>query len=444
MSIEWVFGVSKDGIYLSPESNLQLDLQFTESRTTGGYSLPGEYEVSLTGEIKPENEAVSVTLDLPNSNERAFFASDMEIDWRANLEGSLDITLGFELNPLPLTWAGVWTLRGNGDQIEVTPQINFPSQGELIAASLKLVHDQFKTVFSGGLSSWLNQIPIPLADAGQLKGLISGNPNSGTEQIDGIRCFEDLMGFIRSRVDWSGVARTDGGFGSLGLGKSYTVGDLLMGAFVLRDQFNVNGGALDLPDEDVRPVRIGLISDGIAGLETAIASKDIPKGQLHKNSELLGGPIQSQVGSSGAEGTAMMEIIFDLAPGVEIYFAGVGGASRFNGDHAETRFLAGVGWFLENNVDIIVDDIGFSGDGLSFLDADVSPQGDPENGRFVTQIQSLILDDEILFITAGGNDAHKILADNFNPVLKNENSYHHRFSDGSEFVSIEVPAKQTL
>ena len=95
-------------------------------------------------------------------------------------------------------------------------------------------------------------------------------------------------------------------------------------------------------------VKVGVISDGVTSWRTALGSGDLPN-TLETDISLQG---------RGHEGTAMLEIIHDLAPDAELAFAG-GGSSL--------RFVEAVLWlandvFQGEGVDVIVDDDVFFGE----------------------------------------------------------------------------------
>ena len=109
-------------------------------------------------------------------------------------------------------------------------------------------------------------------------------------------------------------------------------GDAALRAELARDLLGLSGAG----------VRVGVISDGVAGLAAAIASGDAPTPEVQRafNS---GGLL------AGSEGTAMIEIVHDLAPGAGILFASV---STF------LEMMEAVD-FLAERADIVVDDLGF-------------------------------------------------------------------------------------
>lgn len=116
-------------------------------------------------------------------------------------------------------------------------------------------------------------------------------------------------------------------------GDVLTEGDELLNAASARDRFNVDGSG----------IRVAVISDGIVGLDAAIQAKEAP--WLREARPFGDGSV-----SRGQEGTAMIEIVHDIAPGASISF----GAVYDFDDHMEA-----VNYFARR-VDIIVDDVSFA------------------------------------------------------------------------------------
>jgi Subtilase family len=152
-----------------------------------------------------------------------------------------------------------------------------------------------------------------------------------------------------------------------------TQGDSILQANLARMQFGVDGTS----------VRVGVISSGIGGIfdpASCSLSTEVPNpiqtGDLPNNvtpacvngvlTSASGGIVaqsfpstspnlmpQSTEASSGfaSEGTAMLEIVHDLAPGAQLYFAN-------SADGTSMSFEQAVN-FLAENADVVVDDIGF-------------------------------------------------------------------------------------
>jgi hypothetical protein len=194
-------------------------------------------------------------------------------------------------------------------------------------------------------------------------------------------------------------------------GSVTTEADAILNADVSRQQFSLDGTG----------VRIGVISDGIKGIfatgcrtcpgasDGPIATGNLPgatgtrtpagvltsasggiTGQsFQANHDLEGLPPPSPAcgfAGAGAEGTALLEIVHDVAPGAQLSFA--------NGD-TDLAFMQAVNALSATN-DIVVDDVGFFGepyDGTSTVSANTaSALNDASN-----PIRA--------YLTAVGNDA---------------------------------------
>jgi len=106
-------------------------------------------------------------------------------------------------------------------------------------------------------------------------------------------------------------------------------GDAIHRADLARQTYGVTGAG----------VKVGVISDSVDGLGTAVASADLPA-----DVQVL------QAGTGAGEGTAMLEIVHDLAPGSPLSFYG----PSSSGD-----MVAGITQLAANGASIIVDDLWF-------------------------------------------------------------------------------------
>ena len=115
-------------------------------------------------------------------------------------------------------------------------------------------------------------------------------------------------------------------------GSVLSEGDAALRADLVRAEQGLSGAG----------VRVGVISDGIRGLSQARARGDAPAlfDQRAFAAEGL---------NAGAEGTAMIEIVHDLAPGAAIAFANAA---------TDLDMMAAVNYLAER-VDIVVDDLAF-------------------------------------------------------------------------------------
>jgi subtilisin family serine protease len=102
-------------------------------------------------------------------------------------------------------------------------------------------------------------------------------------------------------------------------------------------------------------VRVGVVSDGIDGAAAARASGDLAAGSPDV-------PARCSAGS-GSEGTAMLEIVHDLAPGATLLFA--------SGIDSPLAFMQAVECLTDAGAQVIVDDLGFFGEPY-FEDGDLA------------------------------------------------------------------------
>ncbi len=117
-------------------------------------------------------------------------------------------------------------------------------------------------------------------------------------------------------------------------GPNVTAGDAILGAAQARAETGFDGSG----------TRVCVISDGIGGVGDAIRGGDLPP------LSACGGPDLF----NGAEGTAMLEIVHDLAPGAELAFCpGLGNLATLIDAYAWAADLA----FGGEGCDIVVDDI---------------------------------------------------------------------------------------
>ena len=182
-------------------------------------------------------------------------------------------------------------------------------------------------------------------------------------------------------------------YGYANVGSKMTEGEALLGFDDLRTTLGVDGTG----------VTVGVISDGIFGLADAIASVDLPATTLIRDGgNVLTGTTGGLIATSfradgdlekgldgvsmGAEGTAILEIVHDIAPGAQLRFA------NFS---TSLEFMAAVD-FLAANSDVVIDDIGFFG-GPYDQSSSISANTATELGRLSNPIRG--------YYTSVGNQA---------------------------------------
>ena len=116
-------------------------------------------------------------------------------------------------------------------------------------------------------------------------------------------------------------------------------GDVAHQADRARRQYGVDGSGIG----------IGVLSDGVDSLADRQASGDLPATVTVLSGQAR--PAEADATDTFDEGTAMLEIVHDLAPGAELYFA-----TAFGG---QAQFAANIEALCAAGADVIVDDIGY-------------------------------------------------------------------------------------
>jgi len=168
-------------------------------------------------------------------------------------------------------------------------------------------------------------------------------------------------GSVEKAAELGFVSRiTPPSYGHTRAGSVTTEGDEIMGSDQARDAFGVDGTG----------IKVGVISDGIDSIAASQMSGDLP------NIIQLGDP------GTGNEGTAILEIVHDIAPGASLAFHN--GTTTLN-------FIEAIEFFTDIGADVIVDDIGFLSEPF-FQDGSVA------------QAAAGAVDNGIIYVSAAGND----------------------------------------
>ncbi|TAJ43450.1 PKD domain-containing protein [Methanofollis fontis] len=151
---------------------------------------------------------------------------------------------------------------------------------------------------------------------------------------------------------------------SVRTGSTVTEGDTLLRAAALREATGYGGAGM----------RIGVISDGVDHIDDAVASGDLPSDvQVLSNT------------CGGDEGTAMLEIVHDIAPDADLCFHDCGNNWIAFNNAIEALAAAGC--------TVICDDIGWLQ--VPYF----------EDGIIASHIQSLVDDGGLIYVSSAGNDA---------------------------------------
>ena len=153
-------------------------------------------------------------------------------------------------------------------------------------------------------------------------------------------------------------------FGILNTAPVNTKGLISEGADLVQDQGFTGDG-----------VKVGVLSDGVDSLASMQAAGNLPN-----NVTVLSG----QAGS-GDEGTAMLEIVYDLAPGAELYFA-----TAFT---SAAQFATNIQDLADAGCDIIVDDVTYFNEGV-FQDG------------IIAQAVNTVTASGVLYFSSAGNSGN--------------------------------------
>jgi len=161
-----------------------------------------------------------------------------------------------------------------------------------------------------------------------------------------------------------------------GMAVNVSQGDKTHRAEEARSFFGVNGSG----------VKIGVLSDGVASLAAAQGTGDLPAVTV----------LPGQAGS-GDEGTAMLEIVHDLAPGAQLFFA-----TAFT---SITSFAQNIRDLRTAGCDIIVDDIIYFAES-PFQDGQAGSVTAPTNGGVVIQAVKDVTAAGALYFSSAGNEGN--------------------------------------
>jgi hypothetical protein len=161
------------------------------------------------------------------------------------------------------------------------------------------------------------------------------------------------------------------------VGARQSEGDFTHRANTARGAFNVDGTG----------IKIGVLSNGVTNLSTSQALGDL-------------GPVTvlfGQVGT-GDEGTAMLEIVHDLAPGAQLFFA--------TANNSITSFANNIRSLRSAGCDIIVDDVFYFVE-TPFQDGQAPAILSNTNGGAVIQAVNDVTAGGALYFSSAGNQGNK-------------------------------------
>src|SRR4051794_26712481 len=213
--------------------------------------------------------------------------------------------------------------------------------------------------------------------------VLSSDPDAGTlrvhvdiDQVEALAALPDVSFVQPQQQARIHQAAPNVIFTQTGQGSRSSQGDVTHLAYAARAAFGANGSG----------IKIGVLSDGVTNLATSQASGDL-------------GPVTVLPGQTGSgdEGTAMLEIIHDLAPGAQLYFA-----TAFT---SITSFANNIRALRAAGCDIIVDDVAYFAE-TPFQDGQAANVVSNTNGGVVIQAVNDVTADGALYFSSAGNSGH--------------------------------------
>jgi hypothetical protein len=184
-------------------------------------------------------------------------------------------------------------------------------------------------------------------------------------------------------------------------------GDTLHKTDVIRQYLGADGSG----------IKVGVISDGVDNIASSQSSGDLPS---------VVNVIDNSQG--GDEGTAMLEIIHDLAPGAELYFS--------EGVQVSEEFINSVNDLVAAGCSVIVDDIGYFGEPYF------------EEGPIATAVRNVIENNNVVYSSSAGNSQDQHYEGDYNRIVPSPAiagiSEAHNFGGGDYGQSITLTSQQTF
>lgn len=158
-------------------------------------------------------------------------------------------------------------------------------------------------------------------------------------------------------------------------------------------------------------IKIGIISDGVEDISGAIESGALPE------------DVQILSPGKGTEGTVMLEVVHEISPDAELYFHSAG--------NNKLEFNRAVDALIAKDCQIICDDVGWPDEPFF------------EDGIVASHIKEVIEKQDILYVSAAGNDAER----HYQGMYFDNGSGWHDFSAGtsnSRNIYMDIPQREKV
>ena len=170
-------------------------------------------------------------------------------------------------------------------------------------------------------------------------------------------------------------------------------GDAILQADDVRAQTGTDGSG----------IKVGIISNGVDSMSSAVATGDLPS-DVTVLSNAIGGD----------EGTAMLEIVHDLAPGAQLYFHDAG-------DNV-IAFCNAIDALVSAGCDVICDDVSWVTEPFF------------EDGTIAQHVDAMLTATDVVYVSSAGNYANK----HYQGAFYNDGSNYNDFSEGSAIRLIPI------
>ncbi|WP_220681326.1 S8 family serine peptidase [Methanofollis formosanus] len=155
-------------------------------------------------------------------------------------------------------------------------------------------------------------------------------------------------------------------------------------------------------------MKVGIVSDSADQWREAVASGDLPP------------TVQILYDIDGIdEGTAMLEVVHDTAPGADLFF--------HSGWTNKLTFVTAISALVGAGCDVICDDIGWFDEPYF------------EDGYVASYVHEVVENEDLVYISAAGNDA----LGHYEGPFRDDGRGYHLFSEGSNLIRavVEPPAE---
>ncbi len=210
-------------------------------------------------------------------------------------DGQAQLVLDHRLEPLGLEYDGRWEvlLENGAAQQQRTPQVDFPTGQEYYERLIGWFADRLRPYLDENLEQAFSAIALPFADAASGAGPLAGSPEAFGSTVP-----------ARSQPQWYGDvlnAATDLLQSPNGIAgnRFVTEGDELQRSAHVRGLRSVDGTG----------VKVGILASGAEGLELVRQLGEVPAGTQ----------VYAPAGHRGGSGTAMAEVVHDVAPGAALF-----------------------------------------------------------------------------------------------------------------------------